>query len=403
MTGEYQKALGRKIAFHRKARGLSQREFARLVERSEAWVSQVERGVRRVDRMTVLESVAGVLDVPVAELAAEAPVLASGTEEPTGGSRLRLVLSSAYSLRALLLDGPSPDTADLRSRVGRAWELTHAARYDEFTDLMETLVPDLETAVRGGQQGDRSEAFRLMAAAYQACAATLAKLGEPEAGWIAADRAIGAAERAGDLLLMAAGSFRLAIMFQQARHFGQAEATAGSAADALAPSTGSGGGEALSLWGALTLQRAVAAARTNDADAAYAHLEAARQAADRLGGDRNDYNTEFGPTNVALHEVAVAVELGDAGMALRTVARLDTSHMSAERRARLLIDTARAHRQRGHTREAIRALHQAEELTPEQVHGLDLVRHLVSDLLSLEDEPAPELRALAQRVDLLPR
>ncbi|WP_234320450.1 helix-turn-helix domain-containing protein [Streptomyces sp. SBT349] len=40
---EYEEALGRKIARHRKRRGLSQKEFAGLLDRSEAWVSQVER------------------------------------------------------------------------------------------------------------------------------------------------------------------------------------------------------------------------------------------------------------------------------------------------------------------------------------------------------------------------
>jgi len=33
----------------------------------------------------------------------------------------------------------------------------------------------------------------------------------------------------------------------------------------------------------------------------------------RLGEDRNDYNTEFGPTNVQLHAVAVAADLGMPG------------------------------------------------------------------------------------------
>ncbi|HET9897469.1 MAG TPA: hypothetical protein VFQ44_21260 [Streptosporangiaceae bacterium] len=56
--------------------------------------------------------------------------------------------------------------------------------------------------------------------------------------------------------------------------------------------------------------------------------------AERLGPGRNDYNTEFGPANAALLEIAVAVELGDAGRALRTAAALDASALSAERRAR---------------------------------------------------------------------
>ena len=65
-------ALGRKIA-ERHRRGLSQPELARMIDRSVAWVSQVERGVRKVDRMSVLETLATALDMPLSELAAEAP------------------------------------------------------------------------------------------------------------------------------------------------------------------------------------------------------------------------------------------------------------------------------------------------------------------------------------------
>jgi transcriptional regulator with XRE-family HTH domain len=48
---EYQKALGRRLAAERRRRGLPQPELARMIDRSVAWVSQVERGVRKVDRM----------------------------------------------------------------------------------------------------------------------------------------------------------------------------------------------------------------------------------------------------------------------------------------------------------------------------------------------------------------
>jgi hypothetical protein len=104
--------------------------------------------------------------------------------------------------------------------------------------------------------------------------------------------------------------------------------------------------QAMSLWGGLTLQRAVVAARINDPDTAYDQLERAKQMAGRLGEGRNDYNTEFGPANVGLQEVAIAVDLGDAGRALRAAASVDTSGLSAERRARLLIEVARARAQR---------------------------------------------------------
>jgi transcriptional regulator with XRE-family HTH domain len=399
-TPDYQQTLGRKIAAERRRRGLSQPELARMIDRSVAWVSQVERGVRKVDRMSVLETLAAALDVPLAELAAEAPVVAAVTEEPPGASGLRLVLSGAYALRAMLNGRRPPALSTLRTKTRQAWDRTHSGRYADLTDLLRGLVPDLETAARTMPAAQRAEVFELMAAAYQACSAALAKLGEPEAAWIAADRAMAAAERAGNPMLVAAGAFRLVLVFLAARHYDQAEETARTAADALQPRADQGDPQAMSLWGALTLQRAVIASRRNDPDTAYDQLERASQVADQLGEGRNDYNTEFGPANVALHEIAVAVELGDAGRALRVTASVDTSGLSPERQARMLIDVARAHAQRRQVTEAVTALRQAEQITPEQVREHDLARQLVADMLTMQEPPSSELRDLAGRLGL---
>ena len=397
-TADYQKALGQKIAAERHRRGLSQPELARMVGRSVAWVSQVERGVRKVDRMSVLEALAAALDVPLAELAAEAPVVAAVTEEPPGAGGLRLVLSGAYALRAMLDGRRAPAISTLRTKARKAWELTHAGRYVELTDLLRSLVPDLETAARSLPEKQRAEVSELLATTYQACSAALAKLGEPEAAWIAADRAMAAAERAGNPMLVAAGAFRLVFVFINARHYDQAEETARTAAEALWPMADQGDPRAISLWGGLTLQRAVIAAHVNDPDTAYGQLDRASQIAARLGEGRGEYNTEFGPANVRLYEIAVAVELGDAGRALRAAANVDTTGLSAERQARMLIDVARAHAQRRQVSEAVAALLQAEAITPEQIRSHALVRRLVSDLLTMQDPPASELRDLAKRL-----
>ena len=397
-TADYQKALGQKIAAERHRRGLSQPELARMVGRSVAWVSQVERGVRKVDRMSVLEALAAALDVPLAELAAEAPVVAAVTEEPPGAGGLRLVLSGAYALRAMLDGRRAPAISTLRTKARKAWELTHAGRYVELTDLLRSLVPDLETAARSLPEKQRAEVSELLATTYQACSAALAKLGEPEAAWIAADRAMAAAERAGNPMLVAAGAFRLVFVFINARHYDQAKETARTAAEALWPMADQGDPRAISLWGGLTLQRAVIAAHVNDPDTAYGQLDRASQIAARLGEARGEYNTEFGPANVRLYEIAVAVELGDAGRALRAAANVDTTGLSAERQARMLIDVARAHAQRRQVSEAVAALLQAEAITPEQIRSHALVRRLVSDLLTMQDPPASELRDLAKRL-----
>ena len=401
-TPNYQKALGRKIAAERRRRGLSQPELARMIDRSVAWVSQVERGVRKVDRMSVLEALAAALDVPLAELAAEAPIIAAVTEESPGASGLRLVLSGAYALRAMMDGHRVPAVSTLRTRSRKAWDLAHAGRYADLADLLSGLVPDLETAARAVLQDRRAEVFELMAATYQACSAALAKLGEPEAAWIAADRAMAAAERAGNPLLVAAGAFRLVFVFISARHHDQAEETARTAAEALWTMADGGDPQAMSLWGGLTLQRAVIAARINDPDTAYDRLERAKQMAGRLGEGRNDFNTEFGPANVGLQEVAIAVDLGDAGRALRAAAAVDTSGLSAERQARLLIEMARAHAQRRQADEAVSTLLRAEQITPELVRGHIVVRQLVADLLTMQDPPGAELRDLSRRLTARP-
>jgi transcriptional regulator with XRE-family HTH domain len=375
-TPEYQVALGRKLADARRRRGLSQPELARMIDRSVAWVSQVERGVRRIDRMSVLEILADALGIPLAELAAESPVVAAVNEEQPGAAGLRLMLSGA-------------------------WALTHEGRYADLADLLRDLVPELESGARAVPDAQRAEVYELLAAAYQACSAALAELDEPEAAWIAADRGMGAAERAGNPLLVAAGAFRLVIVFLGARYYAQAAEVARTAADALWHVADDGTPEAMSMWGALTLQRAVTAAHLGDAQAAYGFLDRARPVAERVGPGRNDYNTEFGPANLALYEIAVAVELGDAGRALRAASALDASGLSPERRSRMLIDVARAHAQRRHVADAVAALTEAERLTPEQVHAHALVRRVVADLLAMQSPPSAELAALSVRVAAL--
>lgn len=60
--------FGERVARRRAQLGLSQVELAALVERSESWVSQVERGVRAVDRLTVRARLAAALQWRIEDL-----------------------------------------------------------------------------------------------------------------------------------------------------------------------------------------------------------------------------------------------------------------------------------------------------------------------------------------------
>jgi DNA-binding XRE family transcriptional regulator len=55
--------LGKRIAEAREARGLTQADLANRVARSPSWLSQIERGVRRLDRVSVINQLAEVLDI----------------------------------------------------------------------------------------------------------------------------------------------------------------------------------------------------------------------------------------------------------------------------------------------------------------------------------------------------
>jgi hypothetical protein len=99
-----------------------------------------------------------------------------------------------------------------------------------------------------------------------------------------------------------------------------------------------------------------------------------------------------------LHEIHVAVDLGDAGRAIRAAASVDTSGLSSEKHTRMLIDIARAYAQRRQVGEAVAALRRAETVSPELTRGHAVVRQLVSDLMTMQNPPSAELAALSVHV-----
>lgn len=398
-TVEYQQVLGRKVAQERRRHGLSQPELAAMVDRPVAWVSQLERGVQPIDRLSVLQNLADALELPLAELAGEAGENGGPSGgRPSGADALRVVLAGAHSLRAMLGDNPPPPLAVLKERTEKVCALARAERYEELAKVLGCLLPGLEVAVRAAPPGQQPDIYELTAISYQACAAALARLGEPMASWIAADRAMIAAERAGNLLLAAAASYRLASVFLDARQHCLAEETARTALSALSSLAELGDPDAMSLCGGLILLRAVTAARSGHPSAAFGHLSRARQLAAQLGSQRAAGLPEFSCQYVALYEIGVSVDLGDAGHALRVVASLDLATLPPVRQARVLIDVARAYALRKQVCEATEALARAEQLGPWPDRDAERARLVISDLLAAGPPASALLTALASRV-----
>lgn len=401
--------IGQRIASYRKQHNMSQKDLAVAVGRSESWVSQVERDIQPVERLPVLQSLAQALGITLQELrpdAAATESTAPAAPEANDLDGLRLVLSGHPAAASLLSPEASPTTIDsdeLERAVDHAWRLTHHSKFADLTVILSDLLPRLEQASRTAPQAERPKLHRLRAHAYQAVAAAFARQDEADAAWLAADRAIAASELANEPLEVLAGHFRLAHAFTRLKRLDQSEHVASSAINALEPvvTGGSGTPEGQALCGALYLARAVVRSRAGDRAGARSDLDAADALGQLVGEGRNDFHTEFGPTNVQLHRVAICIELGDAGEALEIAEGVDASSLSNERQARFLVDVARARLQRRQLEEAAEAMVQADGLAPEFVRGHPQSRGALLELLQQFSGRAPaELSKLARNARL---
>jgi hypothetical protein len=122
------------------------------------------------------------------------------------------------------------------------------------------------------------------------------------------------------------------------------------------------------VYGSVLLRGAIAAAQHDERGAAHEMLAEAADAARRLGTDANLRGTAFGPVNAQLHQVNVAVTLGDAGTAVDLARQINLAAITVtERKASLLVDVARAFFQWGRREQAYAVLRAAERTAPEEV------------------------------------
>ena len=186
-----------------------------------------------------------------------------------------------------------------------------SARYVWVADRLPELLASALAATRSHRGEERDEAQRLLALAYQAAAQVLGKVGEAELAGMAADRGLAAAQHSGDLAVT--GSLLRSVMhcLTSTGRFDAALNLLEDAETLLRPTESESSREQVSVYGALHLAGAMAAARAGDRNAVRDILSRADQAAQRLGADSNELWTAFGPTNVAIHTVATAGELGD--------------------------------------------------------------------------------------------
>jgi hypothetical protein len=277
-----------------------------------------------------------------------------------------------------------PDSADLALSVARARKDYQACRYAELVSRLPSLLSQLDSACRCLSGDDRLHACALSADAYHVAAGFLLKIGDQGLAHVATDRSMTAALASQDPLTVGTSSRIVTHTLMSSGHLTAAVTTAQNHAGRLDHETGIKTPESLSVYGSLLLRGAIAAAQHGQRSTAQEMLSEAADAARRVGKDANLRGTAFGPVNTAMHQVNVAVTLGDAGTAIDLARQIDLRAVAVtERKASLLIDVARAFFQWGKYEQAHAALRAAENTAPQEVTARPSVGTLARNLATL--------------------
>lgn len=378
--------IGERVAAYRRRRGLSQRVLAGLVGRSESWLSQVERGLRSVDSLTVILDLAAALKVEPAQLIGRPWSLAPNGQPSTDGLD---ELRGFFTRHDDLLGEPlAPiDLVELRSQIARTHRDYQAARYEAVVRDVAPMLAGVDAAFRAASPQKRDDELALgYVSAYVVAAKLLTKLGAADLAMLAADRAANkAALETDSAVARGMSAYQVTCALLRADRSDEAEHLAVGMAEQLQRQARSDRPTICSVAGSLWLIAAVIAARRTEPVDAWERLDRAERLAGLLGEDANHAWTAFGPTNVKLHRVSVATELGDAAEALRLAADLDTTQFPeglSSRRAQVHLDLAWAQAQRRRDAEATLHLMEAERIAPEAVRYNVIVRELVREMLA---------------------
>jgi transcriptional regulator with XRE-family HTH domain len=383
--------IGRRVAYWRNRRKMSQQVFADRLGKSKSWVDKVERGVRRLDKFSVVYEIADVLQLDVQLLLGKDPERRPDSVnciDQVEVEEIRSALERYDQISAFFYVPPeSPPLTEMRKAVNHAWLSYQHAKYGMLARKLPRLLRDAQAADTAySSTDDGREAAHLLGQVYQIASSALRKLGEHELSWLAADRSIAVSQRAGDQLLAGIATYRVALALLALGRARPALEVNVNIANRLAPD-GNGNAatpERLSVYGMLLLQGAMSAARIGDSATVRDLLSAAEDAARSIGSDQNHYWTSFGPTNVMLHRAAAMVELGEGRAAIETHERIDGDGFAAllpERRAHHFLDIARGYAQVGDVDRASEMLLEGDRLAPSEIRCRPIAREVLSDVL----------------------
>ncbi|QIZ38461.1 helix-turn-helix domain-containing protein [Saccharopolyspora sp. ASAGF58] len=389
------KAIGERI---RELRGrlYTQRQLAERAGVSVDLVRKLEQGTRNTASVASLHRLARALDVTLADLMGRGSLPEHDQSE--GVTALRFAVSGVDDL----IGGLSVAVEPMPHReAGRTltylWGTYWAGKYDQLTALLPPALHSLRATFEASDGNQRAQAAELLARGYWVAGCALVHLRQSDAAFLAVRQAVAAADQSNDPLLAATLRGSVSWQLLVSGRYAESEALAVRTAETITPR---GDVSFPDLSASLVLTAATAAARAKNGSRARDLVSESAEVADRMGCDRDDYQTAFGPSQVAMQTVDVGVQTGEFGQAL-TAARTmpnDGAALPLASRARHLTDRALAHTKLGQHEQAANLVVAAEQIAPDWAKHQNLIKSVTRDLLHTPVSRVPRLRGLAGRL-----
>lgn len=359
--------------------GGSATTLAGLIGMSQAYISQIEAGLREVDKRSTLVHLAEALQVSVADLT-DLP----GPNFPEYSAAAATVPAIRAALNLIRLNAdvePTRSSAELSRAVEELAALDMRAQYE----LLGQKLPDVLLGVyalteHGPDEQTRTDALRLMVMAAKCGTFTLKYLRYPDLATIASEVGYAAAVRLGHPAWLGVAEF-VRLLSLPSENKTLTHELALTAADRLQGNLGSSR-EAMETYGMLHLSASLVSALCVRPQDAKAHLDEAAEIAARTG-EGSFASMYFGPTNICFWRTAIAVELGEGGRVMELAKDVVADQVpSAVRQASYYTDLGRGLAQnRRHDQEAVTNFIRAELIAPQRVRLNQAVRETVGAML----------------------
>ena len=372
--------IGEQVARLRVLRAWSQEELAHRAGVAVDTVRKLESGTRGMVRLHTLSMISAALDVELS-VALVAPSLLPPVA--AGGLlAIRTALTSAdlMGLAEYAETGPVPHVGKLTASVDTAWKVWQAGQYDVLASTLPDLIAEARHAVRETTGDDQVTAYGLLATCCQIAAGVTVMVGAEDLAWTAVERSLAAAEQSGDQLSRASAAQFASWIYRRQGRYTECQQVATRAAEHYEPRMSTAEPAQLSIWGGLLVGSSGAAARANRPGDADDLLGVAAAAAARLGEDRWDRWSVFGPRLVAQTRVVNACEMGDYETACRAADRVPAGRLSPSWEGRYLLGLAQAQAECHRDAEALATLTTARTVAGEWIRYYRLARDITLEL-----------------------